>query len=141
MNYSLKIQKTILKNVNAVYNAFVNPKTLSAWFTTNAKVDLRAGGRYSNDDFDEGKYLEIKHGKKLKFTWENKSYCPGTVVTIFFDKKEKNKTRVRLVHSLLKTKEHVESMRAGWKWALFNVKLFLEIGKTITHEEWLKSQK
>jgi uncharacterized protein YndB with AHSA1/START domain len=141
MSFTLKLQKSINKNTQDVFDAFVNPKMLSKWFTTNAKVDLRTGGRYSNADFDEGEYLEIKPNQKIKFTWENKNHCPGTVVTLFFDKAGNQRTRVRLIHSKLESRLHVKDMKSGWQWALSNLKLFLENKKSISYELWLKSQK
>jgi len=136
---SLKLQKTIEAQVSDVYNAFASASQLSKWFTSSAKADLRVGGRYSNDDLDEGKFLEIVKNRKLKFTWDNKTHCPGTVVTVYFNRVSKSMTMVRLIHSGLESKKHVEGMKIGWMWALYNVKLFLETGKTIGHDEWLKT--
>jgi uncharacterized protein YndB with AHSA1/START domain len=137
--HSLKLQKTIEAQLSDVYNAFADASELSKWFTTNARADLRAGGKYSNDDMDEGTFLEIVDNKKLRFTWDNRAHCPGTEVTVSFEAKGRGKTLVMLVHSKLETKKHVKDMKSGWSWALYNVKLFLETGKTIGYEKWLKS--
>ncbi len=141
MKNTLILCKTINEERETVYKAFVKPKLLSKWFTTNAKVNLKVGGKYSNDDLDKGEYLQIKPNQKLKFTWENKMHCLDTVVTIYFDKAGKNKARIRLEHSLLKTKDDYEEMKSGWSWALVNIKLFLEAGRIISYEDWLKSKK
>lgn len=141
MKNTLILRKTINEERETVYDAFVNPKVLSKWFTSNAKVNLKVGGKYHNDDQDKGEYLLIKPNKKLRFTWENRMHCPGTVVTVFFDKIERNRTRIRLMHSLLKTKKDVEEMKSGWSWALVNIKLFLEAGRTVSYNNWLKSKK
>ena len=80
MNTSnLKLQKAIKARISDVYNVFADASQLSKWFTTNARADLRVGGKYSNDDTDEGTYLEIVKNRKLRFTWDNKGYCPRRV--------------------------------------------------------------
>ncbi|RPI17425.1 MAG: hypothetical protein EHM58_09345 [Ignavibacteriae bacterium] len=134
----LTLEKQINCPVSSVYKAFTDAAVLSQWFTSNAKVDLRVGGRYSNDDNDEGKYLEIQPNKLVKFTWDNKNYCPGTEVSVFFNGGDKT-TDVTLIHHNLATEKHVNSMKSGWTWALANVKLYLEEGKKIGYEEWLKT--
>lgn len=133
----LKLTQSIKRPVSVVYKAFTDAGALSQWFTSNAKVDLRVGGRYSNDDHDEGEYLEIKPNERVKFTWDNKNYCPGTQVSVSFNE-EGGSTHVTLIHHNLATENHVKSMQSGWNWALSNVKLFLEEGKKIGYEEWLE---
>ncbi len=135
---NLRINQIINCPVSAVYNAFTDSVILSKWFTSNAKVDLKVGGKYNNDDGDEGEFLEIKENEKLKFTWENKQYCPGTIVDFYFKPISENETEVELIHSELLTEAHISSMKTGWTWAMHNVKMFLEEGKTIKYNDWLE---
>jgi uncharacterized protein YndB with AHSA1/START domain len=134
----LLISKIIGVNVRRVFEAYTLESELSTWFSTNAKIDLKVGGKYSNGDRDEGKYLEIFPQKKLVFTWENRDHCPGTIVEIDFEEIEENKTLVTIQHKDLKSKEDIEHMKEGWEWSLDNLKSYLEIGKIISFEDWKK---
>ncbi len=132
----LKLKKLINTTSEACYNSFTEPEHLSKWFTTNAKADLMIGGRYSNDDKDEGEFLELKPFDLIAFTWENKEHCPGTEVKVEFISLDKNKTKIILTHSMLQNELHVKDMTTGWTWALESVKQYLETGKRLTYSEW-----
>ncbi|HEY3250349.1 MAG TPA: SRPBCC family protein [Ignavibacteria bacterium] len=140
MSYSFTVQKTIKAPVKKSYNSFSKAKELSTWFTTNHKHRFREGGKYKNGDGDEGKYLEIKPNKLIRFTWENKMHCPGTDVTIRFRHSGKNKSYVKLTHLKLETQTHVKDMKMGWSWALTCLKSYLETGKRIGFDEWYKKK-
>lgn len=135
----LKLEKEIRAPQNVCYDAFTLPENLSKWFTTNAKADLRVGGRYSNDDNDEGEFLEVKPNELLRFTWDNKAHCPGTEVKVEFKALDKNKTNITLNHSGLVDEIHLSDMKSGWSWALESVKQYLETGKILTYDEWEKN--
>src|SRR2546425_7572963 len=55
---------TVIKEIavsptsNSTFRALTEPHQLNAWFTQGAKVNLRVGGNYSNQDGDRGKFLE-----------------------------------------------------------------------------------
>ncbi len=134
MSLTLVLKKQISAPQERIFEAFTHAELLSTWFTTQAKVDLRVGGRYSNADKDEGVFLEIVRPSLVRFTWENADHCPGTEVRIEISREG----LVTLTHSKLASEEHVVGMRSGWSWALDNVKLFLEAGRTVGYEEWLK---
>ncbi len=136
MSLTLILTKEITATPERVFNAFTKPELLSKWFTTNAKVDLRVGGEYSNDDKDKGVFLESDPPHLLRFTWDNADHCPGTEVRIEIS----SDAAVTLTHSKLASEEHVKGMRSGWSWALDNVKLYLEDGRTEGYEEWLRRQ-
>ena len=57
-------------------------------------------------------------------------------MTLTFRDVAKERVLVRLLHRELKSAADVDHMREGWQWALTNLKLFLEEGRTITFEEW-----
>lgn len=137
MNHFLEIEKKINSSPEEVYKALTEPEILSIWFTRNAKADLRAGGRYSNDDRDEGEFLELVPGKKIRFTWENKKHCPGTEVIMDIEGTD-GSSLVNLRHEKLDSEEGVKDMMTGWQWAMESLKSYLETGKHITFEEWQK---
>ena len=135
----LRVEKLINVSSDEAFLAFTDADLLSKWFTTNADVDLRIGGRYSNADGDEGEFIEIVPSQLLKFTWENKNHCPGTLVMVRFSDVSTKETRIEITHSDLKSKNDLTHMREGWLWSLDCVKSFLETGRTIRFEDWKKS--
>lgn len=138
--FELTVEKEINSTPANIYNSLTDPLILSKWFTTNAKGDLSIGGRYSNDDGDEGEYLELKPFEKIRFTWENPKHSPGTEVTIEIISLTYDVTRVRINHLKLESEEQVESMRESWTWTLDNLKSFLETGMPMTFEKWKRTR-
>lgn len=136
----LTVEKEISSTPANIYNALTDPQILSRWFTTNAKGDLSIGGRYSNDDADEGEYLELRPFEKIRYTWENPGHYPGTEVSIEIISLTYDITRVRVTHFKLESEEAIEEMRGGWTWALDNLKQFLETGIPITYDKWKRQQ-
>ena len=134
--HRLHLHRTIKASAAEAFRAFTDADLLSHWFTTRAEVEARKGGRYRNADGDQGEYLEVNPPHQLTFTWDNPQHCPGTIVTLTFRDVAKERVLVRLLHRELKSAADVDHMREGWQWALTNLKLFLEEGRTITFEEW-----
>jgi len=130
------VQKTIKSSAKKVFEAFSKASVISKWFTTNHTHTFKAGGKYKNGDKDEGRYIEIKKDKLIRFTWENRDHCPGTEVCIKLYKNGKNNTTITLTHSKLETEKHLNDMKMGWTWALTCLKSFLETGESITFESW-----
>jgi uncharacterized protein YndB with AHSA1/START domain len=137
---------TVIKEVpispppSMVFKALTSPDQLNEWFTNRAKVDLRVGGRYSNNDGDRGRFLEIVPNKRLRFSWDNPSWAPGSIVEILL-KRIKNRTVLTLIHSGFereKERKHYASVQSGWDWALANLKSYVEGRKTIGYEDWLR---
>ncbi len=100
---------------------------------------MKTGGKYSNDDGDQGEFIELKPYERVRFTWDNKEHCPGTEVKIEFISISEDKTKIILIHSNLESEFHLNDMGKGWRWALENIKSYLETGKTITFDEWEKN--
>lgn len=134
--YRLHLHRTIKASAEQAFRALTEPEQLSRWFTTDAQVDLRKGGEYSNSEGDRGRYLEIHPPTRLTFTWDNPEHCPGSIVTLTFRDVARERVLVRLLHRELKSEADVDHMREGWQWALTNLKYYLEEGRTITFEEW-----
>src|SRR5215469_10901233 len=105
---------------SVIFKALTAPKHLNRWFTSGAKVDLRLGGRYSNKDGDKGRFLDIVPNNRLRFSWDNPNWAPGSIVEILL-KRIQDRTVVTLIHSgFKKAKEyrHYVSDQSGWDWAL-----------------------
>jgi uncharacterized protein YndB with AHSA1/START domain len=140
--HRVRIQRTVNAPVSKVYAAWLEPKQLNRWFTNKARVDPKIGGRYSNGDHDTGEFLELKPNRVVKFSWENPSACPGTVVTVRFKSAGRNKCELELTHSRLGGPEKgMDEMTGGWSWALDSLKSWLETGKGIKHDDWMAQRK
>ncbi len=140
---------TVIKEIivsptpSRTFSAITKPSELNAWFTQGAKVNLRVGGRYSNQDGDKGRFLDIVPNERLRFTWDNPSYGANSIVEILL-KRVGGRTVVTLVHSGFKQRKDFEeyaSEESGWNWALENLKAHLEHGRVIDYGEWLKKNR
>lgn len=139
-DHTLTLTKTVRTTPERAYRALTDPKDLSTWFTKDARVDLRVGGRYSNADHDTGEYLELDPPNRLKFTWDNAEHCPGTVVEITVTPLDTEHVEILLSHTRLASEAHVDDMKLGWSWALDSAASFLETGKPISFEKWQESK-
>ena len=137
----LIVEKEINSTPANIYNSLTDPLILIKWYTTNAKGDLSIGGRYSNDDGDEGEYLELKPFEKIRMTWENPDNCPATEASIEIISLTYDVTKVRVTHTKLESDEDIEKMKERWSWMLDNLKQFLEIGVPITFDKWKRQRR
>ena len=131
----------ISRSPSRVFNALTTPRHLDKWFASGSKVNLRVGGRYSNREGDKGRFLEIAPGQRLRYTWDNKRWAPGSIVEIIL-KRIKGETVLTLIHSgFPKEKEarHYASKESGWNWALTNLKAYVEGRTTIEYEDYLRN--
>lgn len=135
----LNLEKNIKAPQEKCFRAFTEPEHLSKWFTTNAKAELKVGGKYSNDDNDQGEFLELNPNSNVNFTWDNKDHCPGTEVSVYFHPLAENETKISLSHTKLESLNHLEEMKKGWTWALESIRSYLEEGKPLPYSEWEKS--
>jgi uncharacterized protein YndB with AHSA1/START domain len=138
--HTLRLNEIIISTVDKAFDAFTDPVHLSRWFTTEAKADLKVGGRYSNADGDRGQYLATDRPHKVKFTWDNEKHCPGTVVEVTFEAEAEDGVGIELRHSELSSDDHVRDMETGWSWALASLKSYLETGKPVQFEDWQKNR-
>lgn len=134
------IRKIVHTGAESAYDALTDPAQLSRWFTTSARADLEIDGLYSNADGDEGRFLELHRPYRLRFTWENKKHCPGTVVEISIKQIGGGAVEITVTHSLLTSDTDANDMTTGWSWALTSLKSFLETGQPIAFEQWQKDQ-
>ena len=126
-----------------VFGALTNPTKLNKWFTTGARVDLRVGGRYTNSDKDTGRFLEIVPNRRLRFTWDNPTHSPGTIVEVVLTGEQGGCTVSLLHYGFRRTAdfEHYSSRVSGWNWALNNLKAYLEEKPVVQYEEWLNNNR
>ncbi|MBM3328352.1 MAG: hypothetical protein FJY67_02625 [Calditrichaeota bacterium] len=134
--YDLTVHRTVAATLEAAWAAWATPAGLNGWFTSGAKVDLRVGGRFSNDDKDAGQFKIVEPHKRLRFTWEQPQHQPGSEVTITLETMDSGKVRVALEHRKLQTREDCDDLREGWSWAMESLKSWLETGRGIRFEEW-----
>ncbi|MFQ6012760.1 MAG: SRPBCC domain-containing protein [Thermoplasmata archaeon] len=132
------VQRTIRTSPEAAYAALTEPGQLSHWFTQEARGDLRVGGRYTDKDGDRGEFLRLDPPNRVKYTWENPAHAPGTVVEIWISPKGEEKSLVRLAHSRLRNREEFEDLKQAWGRALDALRSYLETGRPIPYEEWLR---
>lgn len=137
--YSMDVQRTVKTSPQQAFNSFLQAEHAARWFTKKAKADVRVGGAYSNSDGDMGEFLAVDPPRRARFTWDNKRHCPGTIVELTVRDAGPGKVAVRITHSRLKSARDREKMKQGWSWALDSFQSYLETGKPIPHEEWLKA--
>ena len=131
------VERSISATAEQAYEAWADAGKLSRWFGTRAKQDLRVGGRYSNSDGETGEFLEVVPHRRLRFTWEQPQYPPGSQVAVEFLPEAEDVLTVRLVHSGLRRQDDVARVAEGWEWALDSLKSFLEAGEELPYREWL----
>lgn len=93
---SLTVRKTIPAPIEAVFNAWLDPKMLKKFMVTcegdevpKAESDARTGGRFlvvmatgGKEIPHSGTYLELKPHSRLVFTWESPHSVDGSTVTV-----------------------------------------------------------
>jgi uncharacterized protein YndB with AHSA1/START domain len=137
--FTTDVQRTVKSSPAGAFDAFLSAEHAARWFTKKAKAEVRVGGSYSNSDGDQGEFLAVDSPKRARFTWDNKRHCPGTIVELTIRSAGPGKVAVCISHSRLKTAKDREKMKQGWSWALDSFKSYVETGKPIQHEEWLKA--
>jgi uncharacterized protein YndB with AHSA1/START domain len=138
-NYTVRLHLTVTGGIEQAYDAFTMPKLLSKWFTKEDQADLQVGGWYSNSDKDKGTFLVLDHPRHVRFTWDNEEHCPGTLVDITFTSIDSKNVEASLEHSAIKDQVGYDDMIHGWSWTLDSFKSYLETGKPIGYDEWLKA--
>jgi uncharacterized protein YndB with AHSA1/START domain len=69
--YFLCVTKTIAAPAERIFDAFGDPKALSAWMGSGATASFKEGGEFTTADGNKGKYLKTSRPKKLRFTWDD----------------------------------------------------------------------
>ncbi len=126
-HHTIRTARRVPSDIAAVWEAWTDPVRLEHWFTDHAEQDLRVGGHYSNSDGDNGTFLEIEPPHRLKFTWEQPDYTPGSVVTVEFAVVPEGGTEVRIEHDRVAC-DDTEDLQAGWEYSLDSLTAYLATG-------------
>ncbi len=126
--HQLLIDQYIPAPRQAVFDAWTTASELCQWWgppggsCSEAKIDLRVGGRYliRNELADgstvviEGEFLEIDEPESLTYSWSIDPTSPHreTVVARFDD--HRGGTMVSLTHSRITSDAVAEGHRQGW---------------------------
>lgn len=101
-----------------LYKMWLSSKYHTEFTGGAARINAKAGARFTAwDGYINGKNLELIPGKFIKQTWRTAEFDldqPYSVLELFFEEKEKGKTRLRLHHYNL-TKADVMKYKKGWK--------------------------
>ena len=125
---TVHVTKTIHAPIERVFDAWLNPKTLSQFMLPmpgmpqpQTEIDAREGGNFTiimqvgdNKIPHTGKYLEISRPDKLVFTWESPFSTDGSIVTLKFSDLGGNKTCVELTHLKFIDEESRGNHEGGW---------------------------
>jgi uncharacterized protein YndB with AHSA1/START domain len=99
-----------------VYQAYVDPKKHGEFTGSRATGTPRVGGKFTAwDGYIDGKYVELKKGKKIVHEWTTTEWpegYPPSVVELTLKPRGK-KTELTMVHSKAPA-EQADSYAQGW---------------------------
>jgi uncharacterized protein YndB with AHSA1/START domain len=124
---SLRLQHHFSSSPERVFDAWVNPETVSKWlFTTPAseknttEVDARVGGKWSIIDRRDGvdyralgEYVEIDRPRRLVFTFGMPQFSPEFAHVIVEIAPEGSGSLLTVTHQSLPW-SHVKETERGW---------------------------
>jgi uncharacterized protein YndB with AHSA1/START domain len=131
-NRTLRLERVIRAPVEKVFDAFVVPEQLAAWWgpeyctIPDYSMDVRPGGKRrtvmklpdGNQPEVSGVYRAIEKNKRLVFTWawkqEDGSRGHETEVTITFEPVGKS-TKLTLVQTPFAEEVHRDNHSKGWE--------------------------
>lgn len=133
---TLVIRRTIAAPREQIFDCLTTPEKMVKWFyameggQARASVDLRVGGKYVIEMFNEkgdkhephGTYLEIIPPERLVFTWTTKGYATDSKVTIELFERSGG-TELVLTHEL--PEDMIEPHRQGWMTCLGHLEALL----------------
>ena len=125
---SVNITKTINAPIEQVFDAWLDPQTLSSFMqpmpgmpAPETKIDASVGGRFLikmivGDQIipHEGSYHKIKKPNLLVFSWESPFSGEGSIVTLNFKALDTNSTELNLVHVKFPNEESRSDHEGGW---------------------------
>lgn len=134
--HTVHVQRVVNGTPEEVWSAWVDPVKIAHWFTEESEQDVRVGGRYRNSDGDEGTYLIVESPHRLKFTWDQPDYSPGSLVTVEISPgQEEGATVVEVLHQNIHC-DDADDLQTGWQWALDSLQRYMVTGLGIRFEEW-----
>ena len=125
---TVNISKIIHAPIEKVFDAWLNPKTLSQFMMpmpgmpeSDVVNDVREGGEFTiimhagDDELPHtGKYLEIIRPNKLVFTWISHRSVDNSIVTLNFTKVSENETNIALSHVRFIDEKARSDHEGGW---------------------------
>ena len=125
---TVKINKIIDAPIGKVFDAWLDPKTLSQFILPmpgmeepEVENEAREGGNFTiimkvgeDNILHAGKYLEIDPPKKIVFTWESPVSTDDSVVTLNFTKLDDSRTNIELTHIRFIDEERRSNHEGGW---------------------------
>ena len=125
----VNVNKTIHAPILKVFNAWLDPKTLSQFIlpmpgmqNPEVETDPREQGEFTilmhvGDDKipHTGKYIKISPPDKLVFSWESPFSTADSTVTLNFTKIDENTTHIDLTHVKFPDEESRSNHEGGWK--------------------------
>ena len=125
---SINVTKNINAPIEQVFDAWLNPETLSQFMKPMAdmpapetKIDASEGGRFIikmvvGDQIipHEGSYHKIQRPNLLKFSWESPFSGEGSTVTLNFKSINQNLTELNLLHVKFPDEESRSNHEGGW---------------------------
>jgi uncharacterized protein YndB with AHSA1/START domain len=131
---------TISAPRSEVFSALTEPRRLERWMATSAESEPRTGGRFrysfefedvSQDNVQEGEYLEIVPDRRVALPWTF-PFSPEQTRVEYRLGGEEAETEVAFRHSGFGTGEPWDQARerftAGWKMFLEGLKAHVEEG-------------
>lgn len=125
---SLRLERRINAPVEKVYQAWLDPQTLTRFFSncqgislTKAETDPKVGGRFllvmnngTRDIAHTGTYLELVPHARIAFTWESPFMTmEGSTVTLDFAP-DGEATLLTLTHVRFETESSRDGHLGGW---------------------------
>ena len=123
--YFICVTKTIAAPAERIFDAFGDPKLLSAWLGDGATASFSEGGTFTTKDGNTGRYLKITRPKKLKFTWDDGDPALVSQCELALTPKGE-KCAFLLNHDRIPTRPLADGLRAGWAEAVNRLKALLE---------------
>jgi uncharacterized protein YndB with AHSA1/START domain len=126
-DHQLQVRKIVPASREEVFDAWLNPKSLSTWMTPGpvtgapAEIDGRVGGKFKIDMqspggnyLHTGVYRKVDRPRLLEFTWNSPATNgEDSIVTVEFNDRA-GQTEVVLTHRLLPSADSAKNHEQGW---------------------------
>jgi uncharacterized protein YndB with AHSA1/START domain len=123
--YFICVTKSIAAPAERVFNAFGDPKQLSAWLGSGATAAFKEGGTFTTADGNKGTYVKVTRPKKLRFTWDDGDAALASQCELALTPKG-DKTAFLLNHDRIPTRAMADGLRQAWGEAVNRLKKLVE---------------
>lgn len=136
---AVKITKEIKAPIEQVFDAWLNPETLSKFMMPmpgmdcpSVKCDPRLGGKFEilmrvGDTLvpHTGEYVALGRPNRLAFTWASPASPDDSVVSLRFSTTEEGVTSIELTQVKFFDEQHRSNHAGGWSNILSNLSEFV----------------